>query len=76
MRFLVNNFFKDITVLGAHNVPKRGPVILCGNHQNQYVDGSIVYFTSPRDARFMVAAKVRNTISLFKKLTFFFRVCE
>ncbi len=32
MSFLMNNFFKDITVLGAHNVPKRGPVILCGNH--------------------------------------------
>ena len=34
MSFLMNNFFKDITVLGAHNVPKRGPVILCGNHPN------------------------------------------
>lgn len=69
----MNNFFKEITVLGAHNVPKRGPVILCGNHQNQFVDGSIVYFTSPRDVRFMVSAKVRKT-NYFFRTNFFFRV--
>jgi len=28
------NFFSEISVLGLHNVPKRGPVIFCGNHAN------------------------------------------
>lgn len=32
MKFCMHTFFRDITVLGKHNIPKRGPVILCGNH--------------------------------------------
>jgi len=31
--------------------------VFCGNHANQFVDGSIVFFATPRDTRFMVAAK-------------------
>lgn len=54
----MNQFFRDITILGLHNIPKRGPLIFCGNHQNQFVDGSILFSTSNRDARFLVAAKV------------------
>jgi len=46
--------------LGLHNIPKKGPVIFCGNHNNQFVDGSIAFFTSNRDVQFMVAAKVRK----------------
>lgn len=57
MDFSLHQFFRDITVVGKHNVPKKGPVIFCGNHSNQFVDGAILFFTSPRDARFMVAAK-------------------
>lgn len=32
MRFCMNQFFRDITILGLHNIPKKGPVIFCGNH--------------------------------------------
>jgi len=56
--------------LGLHNIPKRGPVIFCGNHQNQFVDGSILFSTSNRDARFLVAAKsMRRPVlaTLFEK---------
>ena len=69
----MNQFFRDITVLGLHNIPKRGPVIFCGNHQNQFVDGSILFSTSNRDARFLVAAKV----SIFENFYIFgFRAWE
>jgi glycerol-3-phosphate O-acyltransferase/dihydroxyacetone phosphate acyltransferase len=61
-------FFNDITVLGLHNVPKKGPVIFCGNHNNQFIDGCIVLYTAVRDVRFMVAAKVS---SIHSDTTFF-----
>ena len=32
MKFCMHSFFRDITVVGKHNIPKRGPVIFCGNH--------------------------------------------
>jgi len=53
----MNTFFSEVVVLGKHNIPKRGPVIFCGNHNNQFVDGCILYSTIKRDVRFMVAAK-------------------
>lgn len=58
MKFSMAQFFKDITVLGLKNIPKRGPVIFCGNHCNQFVDGAILFTSAGRDVRFMVAAKV------------------
>lgn len=58
MKFSMQQFFKEIIIIGKENVPKRGPVIFCGNHTNQFVDGSLVFFAAPRDTRFMVAAKV------------------
>lgn len=57
MKFSMHQFFKEIIIIGKENVPKRGPVIFCGNHTNQFVDGSLVFFAAPRDTRFMVAAK-------------------
>jgi hypothetical protein len=58
MGMFMKQFFRDISVLGLHNIPKKGPVIFCGNHNNQFVDGTILFFTANRDVRFMVAAKV------------------
>jgi len=60
MSFCMHQFFSEIQILGKHNVPKTGPVILCGNHSNQFVDGCILLLSAAaagRDARFMVAAK-------------------
>jgi glycerol-3-phosphate O-acyltransferase/dihydroxyacetone phosphate acyltransferase len=34
-------FFRDVTVIGEENVPKTGPVIVYGNHNNQFVDGTV-----------------------------------
>ena len=63
----MHQFFESITVLGLHNIPKKGPVIFCGNHNNQFVDGSIAFFTSNRDVQFMVAAKV-SILTEFNKI--------
>ena len=60
MGMFMKQFFRDITVLGLDNIPNKGPVIFCGNHNNQFVDGVILFTTSSRDVRFMVAAKVSD----------------
>ena len=64
-------FFRDITILGTHNVPKTGPVIFCGNHANQFSDGHIMLGNAPRNVRFLVAAKVSPFISYFYILVFY-----
>ena len=71
MRFSMNQFFRDITIVGRHNVPKKGPVIFCGNHNNQFCDGTILLSFAGRDVRFIVAAKVSKAdffVSLFLNL--------
>lgn len=55
IRFCTHVFFKDITPIGVDNIPKSGPVIFCGNHQNQYMDGCILMTEASRDVRFLVA---------------------
>ena len=69
MGFFMNLFFKDISILGLQNIPKKGPIIIYGNHANQYCDGCIQLSSSSRDVRFMVAASsMRKPIigTLFK----------
>lgn len=34
-------FFRDITVVNKENVPREGPTIIYGNHNNQFVDGMV-----------------------------------
>jgi hypothetical protein len=36
-------FFRDVTVIGQENIPKDGPVLIYGNHNNQFVDGTVLY---------------------------------
>ena len=58
LKFSMNQFFKEITLIGEHNIPEKGPVIFCGNHNNQFIDGTILYGFAKRDIRTMVAMKV------------------
>merc|ERR1719199_2063641 len=40
LRCTLNNiFFKSVEVVGCEHVPENGPLILTGNHNNQFVDG-------------------------------------
>eukprot|EP01071_Lankesteria_metandrocarpae_P002763 Lankesteria_metandrocarpae@DN2539_c1_g1_i1.p1 len=54
-RIVVNGFFKEITLVGLENVPVIGPVIFVGNHNNQFVDASILMALMPRRVRFLIA---------------------
>jgi glycerol-3-phosphate O-acyltransferase/dihydroxyacetone phosphate acyltransferase len=36
---ILSIFFRSIEVVGAENIPTKGPVIFTGNHSNQFVDG-------------------------------------
>eukprot|EP00128_Syssomonas_multiformis_P003960 Colp12_sorted_trinity150504_noHs@29214 len=57
LRMVLNIFFRHIEVTGLDNVPMRGPVIFVGNHQNQFVDGMMLFTNCGRDMRFLVADK-------------------
>mmetsp|Transcript_8013 Transcript_8013/g.18717 ORF Transcript_8013/g.18717 Transcript_8013/m.18717 type:complete len:696 (+) Transcript_8013:107-2194(+) len=53
-------FFKSVEIVGAENVPKKGPIILTGNHNNQFVDGIMLLTNCHRDICFMIAEKSWN----------------
>lgn len=52
-----NMFFKEITIIGKENLPKEGPVVLCGTHNSQYVDAMMMVLASSRPVNFLVAEK-------------------
>eukprot|EP01059_Diplonema_ambulator_P001716 TRINITY_DN11448_c0_g2_i1.p1 TRINITY_DN11448_c0_g2~~TRINITY_DN11448_c0_g2_i1.p1 ORF type:complete len:628 (+),score=133.13 TRINITY_DN11448_c0_g2_i1:997-2880(+) len=56
-RMLVFVFYREVDIIGLENVPQEGPVIFCGNHQNQFVDALMLYSTAPRRVSFIMAAK-------------------
>lgn len=52
-----NMFFSSIEIVGTDNLPKSGPIILTGNHNNQFVDGVILLTNCDRQVSFMIAQK-------------------
>lgn len=50
-------FFKEIHIIGKENLPKDGPVVLCGTHNSQYVDAMMMVLSSARPVNFLVAEK-------------------
>jgi len=52
-----NMFFSSIEIVGLEHLPKTGPVILTGNHNNQFVDGIILLTNCDRQVSFMIAQK-------------------
>ncbi|XP_049848728.1 uncharacterized protein LOC126316675 [Schistocerca gregaria] len=50
-------FFSAIEVIGHENVPKKGPVIFVGNHQNQFVDPMLIMTYCKRRLGFLIAEK-------------------
>jgi len=60
-RATINNiFFRSVEIIGAENLPELGPVILTGNHNNQFVDGAILLTNCHRKISFMIAEKSWN----------------
>jgi glycerol-3-phosphate O-acyltransferase/dihydroxyacetone phosphate acyltransferase len=57
-RFAMNMFFGDIDIVGIENIPAEGPVILVGNHKNQFVDAMMVgSVVKTRKVAFLTAEK-------------------
>jgi len=57
MTFVADVFFKEITIVGQENIPKTGPVIICGTHANQFLDAMLMNISVPRKLGFIIAAK-------------------
>jgi len=38
---IMSSFFQEIDVVGLENIPTEGPLIICANHNNQFVDGLV-----------------------------------
>lgn len=51
----MNFVFSEIEILGEENLPREGPVILCSNHNSQYVDAGLLVGLK-REINFIVAA--------------------
>eukprot|EP00735_Rhodelphis_limneticus_P011225 TRINITY_DN4297_c0_g1::TRINITY_DN4297_c0_g1_i1::g.7943::m.7943 TRINITY_DN4297_c0_g1::TRINITY_DN4297_c0_g1_i1::g.7943 ORF type:complete len:661 (-),score=124.27,sp/Q9P7P0/YOL4_SCHPO/33.22/2e-84,Acyltransferase/PF01553.16/3.5e-14 TRINITY_DN4297_c0_g1_i1:59-2041(-) len=49
--------FRRVTVIGSDNIPKDGPVILTGNHANQFIDSLLLVSEVDRPVSFLIAMK-------------------
>lgn len=49
-------YFKNVLVLGRENIPLEGPIIICGNHANQFIDPILIASIIDRDLSFTIAA--------------------
>ena len=39
---LCDFLFSSITILGKENLPSKGPIIVCCNHNSQFIDGALL----------------------------------
>jgi glycerol-3-phosphate O-acyltransferase/dihydroxyacetone phosphate acyltransferase len=60
-RWLVQIYYPKIKFDGEGQIPKTGPVLLCGNHPNSLVDPILIGITSGRPVRFMAKAPLFKT---------------
>lgn len=57
MWVVVNVYFREVAVVGLEKVPKTGPVVFYGNHQNQFIDAMMMRAHCGRGVRFIIAEK-------------------
>ena len=57
-------------IIGKENIPKDGPVLVCGNHRS-YLDPPLIESTATRDVRFIAKEELRKN-PLFAFLGFVF----
>lgn len=56
VRLVLGVFLRRVEVEGGERVPRRGPLILVGNHVNGLVDPLLLLYASPRVPRFLGAS--------------------
>lgn len=57
-RSVLRLFYRQVDVVGLHNLPTRGPVVVVANHTNSLVDGAMVSGFLPRIPRLIVASTI------------------
>ena len=60
-RWIVRFYYPKIEFDGKDQLPKTGPVLVCGNHPNSLVDPILIGITSGRPVRFMAKAPLFKT---------------
>ena len=53
-------YFKTVYVIGQENIPAEGPLIICGNHSNQFIDPMMIMNYCNREISFTMAATSFN----------------
>lgn len=62
-------YFRKVHLVGLDNIPNNGPVIICGNHNNQFIDAIMILASVQRNISFTMAASSfnKNVIGFFAK---------
>jgi glycerol-3-phosphate O-acyltransferase / dihydroxyacetone phosphate acyltransferase len=63
-------YFRKVFLVGLDNIPHDGPLIICGNHSNQFIDAIMVLAHVNRQISFTMAASSfsKKIIGFFAKL--------
>lgn len=56
LKVVTSMYFRKINVIGKENIPKEGPIIVCGNHSNQFVDPMLIISNCTRPLSVCMAA--------------------
>lgn len=41
--YILSDFlFSSVTIVGKENLPMKGPIIICCNHNSQFIDGALL----------------------------------
>jgi len=54
---ILSIFFREVSIVGAENIPHYGPVIFTSNHANQFIDSVVIMCTCQRTISYLIAAK-------------------
>jgi 1-acyl-sn-glycerol-3-phosphate acyltransferase len=68
-RFSIWFFFKSVEVRHADRVPGQGPVLLCINHPNNFIDSLLVGAAVPRKVHYLATATLFTNPLLARFLT-------
>lgn len=52
---ILSIFFREVEIIGSHNIPRFGPVIFTINHANQFIDAVTVVCTNERKVSYLMA---------------------
>jgi len=54
---ILSIFFREVSIVGAENIPQNGPAIFTSNHANQFIDSVVLLSTCQRTISYLIAEK-------------------